>query len=99
LLRQASENLAGRITYINMGPFNVLELAADESTLLQLWIRGGFPGNYLAPNDTVSLRWRDDFMRTYLERDVPLFGLRVPAGVLERLWIMLAHGQATLLNA
>jgi predicted AAA+ superfamily ATPase len=82
-----------------MGPFNVLELPADEPTLLQLWIRGGFPGSYLAPNDTVSLRWRDDFIGTYLERDVPLFGPRVPAGVLERLWIMLAHGQGTLLNA
>jgi predicted AAA+ superfamily ATPase len=99
LLRQSSESLAGRISYINMGPFNVLELPADESTLLQLWTRGGFPGSYLAPNDTVSLRWRDDFIRTYLERDVPLFGPRVPAGVLERLWTMLAHGQGTLLNA
>jgi predicted AAA+ superfamily ATPase len=99
LLRQSSESLAGRITYINMGPFNVLELPADEPTLLQLWTRGGFPGSYLAPNDTVSLHWRDDFIRTYLERDVPLFGPRVPAGVLERLWTMLAHGQGTLLNA
>ena len=99
LLRQSSESLAGRITYINMGPFNVLELPADETTVLQLWTRGGFPGSYLAPNDTVSLRWRDDFIRTYLERDVPLFGPRVPAGVLERLWTMLAHGQGTLLNA
>jgi hypothetical protein len=99
LLRQSSESLAGRITYVNMGPFNVLELPADEPTLLQLWTRGGFPGSYLAPNDTESLRWRGDFIRTYLERDVPLFGPRVPAGVLERLWTMLAHGQGTLLNA
>lgn len=92
LLRQSSESLAGRITYIPMGPFNVMELPADEPTLLQLWTRGGFPGSYLAPDDSVSLRWRDDFIRTYLERDVPLFGPRVPAGVLERLWTMLAHG-------
>jgi len=99
LLRQSSESLAGRITYINMGPFNVLELPADEPTLLELWIRGGFPGSYLAPNDKESLRWRDDFIRAYLERDVPQFGPRVPAGVLERLWTMLAHGQGTLLNA
>ena len=99
LLRQSSESLAGRITYINMGPFNVLELPADEPTILKLWTRGGFPGSYLAPNDAVSLRWRDDFIRTYLERDVPQFGPRVPAGVLERLWTMLAHGQGTLLNA
>jgi hypothetical protein len=82
-----------------MGPFNVLELPADEPMLLELWTRGGFPGSYLAPNDTESLRWRGDFIRTYLERDVPQFGPRVPAGVLERLWTMLAHGQGTLLNA
>jgi predicted AAA+ superfamily ATPase len=99
LLRQSSESLAGRISYINMGPFNVLEMPSDETTLLQLWTRGGFPGSYLAPTDSISLRWRDDFIRTYLERDVPQFGPRVPAGVLERLWIMLAHGQGTLLNA
>jgi predicted AAA+ superfamily ATPase len=99
LLRQSGESLAGRITYVEMGPFNVLELPTDEPTLLQFWTRGGFPGSYLAPNDTVSLRWRSDFIRTYLERDVPLFGPRVPHGVLERLWTMLAHGQGTLLNA
>jgi predicted AAA+ superfamily ATPase len=99
LLRQSSESLAGRITYIPMGPFNVLELPSDEKTLLQLWTRGGFPGSYLASSDAVSERWRDDFIRTYLERDVPMFGPRVPAGVLERLWTMLAHGQGTLLNA
>ena len=99
LLRQSSESLAGRITYVNMGPFNVLELPSDEQTLIELWTRGGFPGSYLAPNDTESMRWRGDFIRTYLERDVPLFGPRVPAGVLERLWTMLAHGQGTLLNA
>jgi predicted AAA+ superfamily ATPase len=99
LLRQSSESLAGRITYIQMGAFNVLELPDDEATLLQLWNRGGFPGSYLAPDDSTSLRWRGDFIRTYLERDVPLFGPRLPSGVLERLWIMLAYGQGTLLNA
>ena len=99
LLRQSSESLAGRITYIPMGPFNVMELPTDEPTLLQLWTRGGFPGSYLAPNDSISLHRRDDFIRAYLERDVPLFEPRVPAGVLERLWTMLAHAQGTLLNA
>jgi hypothetical protein len=67
--------------------------------LIRLWLRGGFPGSYLADDDGASLRWRTDFIRTYLERDVPQFGPRVPAGVLERLWTMLAHGQGTLLNA
>ncbi len=99
LLRQSGESLAGRITYIDMGPFFTLELPANESTLLQLWLRGGFPGSYLVEDDSTSLRWRTDFIRTYLERDVPQFGPRIPAGVLERLWTMLAHGQGTLLNA
>lgn len=103
LLRQSGESLAERISYIEMGPFNTLELPADEPTLTQLWLRGGFPGSYLAPDDTVCLRWRTDFIRTYLERDVPMFGLalgtRVPTGVPERLWTMLAHSQGTLLNA
>ena len=99
LLRQSGESLAGRISYIDMGPFFTFELPANEPTLLQLWLRGGFPGSYLAEDDSTSLRWRTDFIRTYLERDVPQFGPRIPAGVLERLWTMLAHGQGTLLNA
>ena len=98
LLRQSGENLAGRITYVNMGPFNTQELPADEPTLLKLWLRGGFPGSFLVPDDDTSLRWRTDFIRTYLEGDVSEFGPRIPAGVLERLWTMLAHGQGTLLN-
>ena len=99
LLRQSGESLAGRIAYIDMGPFFTLELPADEATVQRLWLRGGFPGSYLADSENVSLHWREDFIRTYLERDVPQFGPRVPAGVLERLWTMLAHGQGTLLNA
>jgi uncharacterized protein len=99
LLQQSSESLAGRISYVSMGPFSVLELPANEPTLLRLWLRGGFPGSYLADTDGVSLRWRNDFIRTYLERDVPMFGPRIPAGTLERLWTMLAHNQGTLLNA
>jgi predicted AAA+ superfamily ATPase len=98
LLRQTSESLAGRIAYVEMGPLSVLETAParDASTL---WIRGGFPESYLASNDPDSLEWRKDFIRTYLERDVPLLGPRIPAETLERLWTMLAHEQAALLNA
>ena len=99
LLRQSSESLAGRISYIEMDPFLTLELPADIGTLTRLWLRGGFPGSYLASSDALSLRWREDFIRTYLERDVPQFGPRVPAVLLEKLWTMLAHGQGTLLNA
>lgn len=99
LLRQSGESLAGRISYVELGPFCAVELPADESALLRLWLRGGFPGSYLAEDDGVSLRWRNDFIRTYLERDVPMFGPRVPAGTLERFWTMLAHNQGALLNA
>jgi predicted AAA+ superfamily ATPase len=99
LLRQSGESLAGRISYIEMGPFSTLEMPQDEPALLRLWIRGGFPGSFLAEDDGASLSWREDFIRTYLERDVPQFGPHIPAEVLERLWTMLANGQGTLLNA
>jgi predicted AAA+ superfamily ATPase len=99
LLRQSGESLAGRIAYVEMGPLNVLETSAINPDTSTLWIRGGFPDSYLATSDSNSLAWRKDFIRTYLERDVPLLGPRVPAETLERLWTMLAHEQATLLNA
>lgn len=95
LLRQSSESLAGRIAYVEMGPIDVLE-TPDMNTL---WVRGGFPESYLAASDSDSLEWRKDFIRSYLERDVPLLGPRIPAETLERLWTMLAHEQAALLNA
>ncbi len=99
LLRQSSESLAGRIEYVDLGPLNVLEIANDEKAINNLWLRGGFPDSYLAKNDADSFRMRRGFIRTYLERDVPQFGPRIPAEVLERLWTMLAHNQGTLLNA
>jgi predicted AAA+ superfamily ATPase len=99
LLRQSSESLAGRIAYVEMGPLSALETAATHPDLSTLWIRGGFPESYLASSDNNSLEWPKDFIRTYLERDVPLLGPHVPAETLERLWIMLAHEQAAILNA
>ncbi len=99
LLRQSSESLAGRIAYVEMGPLNVLETAPANPDTNPLWIRGGFPESYLAANDRDSLEWRIDFIRTYLDRDVPLLGPRVPSETLARLWTMLAHEQAALLNA
>lgn len=99
LLRQSGESLAGRIEYVDMRPFDVIEVAAAEGELDRLWLRGGFPDSFLAPSDADSLKLRKNFIRTYLERDVPQFGPRVPAQTLERLWTMLAHGQGTLLNA
>ena len=99
LLRQSSESLAGRIAYVGMGPFDVLETTAAEPAPNNLWVRGGFPDSFLAKDDSQSLKWRRDFIHSCLEREIPLFGPRVPAETLERLWTMLAHGQGTLLNA
>lgn len=100
LLRQSGESLAGRIEYINMGPLNIIETTKNTNAdPTRLWVRGGFPDSYLAANDEDSYIYRRNFIRTYLERDVPQFGPRIPAETLERLWIMLAHNQGQLLNA
>ncbi|MEO8902959.1 MAG: ATP-binding protein [Polyangiaceae bacterium] len=99
LLRQSGESLAGRIAYVEMGPLDGLEVANTGAALSTLWVRGGFPDSYLARSDAESMAIRGDFIRTYLERDVPQFGPRIPAETLERLWTMLAHSQGTLLNA
>jgi len=99
LLRQSGETLAGRIAYVDMGPFDVLEVVYDRQDQDRLWVRGGFPDSYLADDDAESLARRKDFIRTYLERDVPQFGPRIPAETLDRLWTMLAHNQGQLLNA
>lgn len=96
LMRQ-SETLAGRIAYVDMGPLHLGETGPDA--LSQLWLRGGFPDSFLAADDAQSLALRRDFIRTYLERDVPMFGPRIPAETLERFWTMLAHFQGGLLNA
>jgi uncharacterized protein len=95
LMRQSGESLAGRLAYVELGPFDVLEFPEQEL----LWLRGGFPESVLARSDTASLRWRESFIRTYLERDIPQLGPRIPAETLRRFWTMLAHCQAGLLNA
>lgn len=97
LLRQSGESLAGRIGYLEMGPIDGLEVPAED--LSRLWNRGGFPDSFLAADDRLSQRWRQDFVRTYLERDVPMLGPRIPAETLRRFWTMLAHHQSGLLNA
>lgn len=98
LLRQTSETLAGRIEYVDLTPLGAAEIDAGEA-LLRLWLRGGFPDSFLSATDADSFALRRSFIRTYLERDVPMFGPRIPAETLERLWTMLAHNQGTLLNA
>ncbi|MBD9449998.1 ATP-binding protein [Rhizobium sp. RHZ02] len=97
LLKQSGESLAGRIAYLELAPIDGLEVHTTE--LNTLWNRGGFPESLLARTDAVSRRWRLDFIRTYLERDIPLLGPRIPAETLRRFWTMLAHHQSGLLNA
>ena len=97
LIKQSGESLAGRIAFLELAPFDALEVKHDQVD--RLWLRGGFPPSFLADNDTGSFKWRLDFIRTYLERDIPQFGPRVPAETLRRFWTMLAHDQSTLLNA
>lgn len=97
LLKQSSETLAGRIRYLELGPLDAGEVAPER--LDALWLRGGFPESFLAASDAASLRWRRDFIRTYLERDIPQLGPRIPAETLRRFWTMLAHQQGGLLNA
>lgn len=97
LLKQSGESLAGRIAYLELEPLDVTEISSAEAD--RLWIRGGYPESFLAPSDSLSVAWRTSFIRTYLERDVPQFGSRIPAETLRRFWTMLAHSQGALLNA
>jgi len=97
LLKQSSESLAGRIRHLELAPLDAGEVGRKR--LDALWLRGGFPESLLAASDAASLRWRRDFIRTYLERDIPQLGPRIPAETLRRLWTMLAHQQGGLLNA
>lgn len=97
LLRQSGESLAGRISYVELSPFQPLEI--DPKTIDTLWVRGGFPRSFLASTEKLSLQWRRDFIRTYLERDILQFAPRLASETLRRFWIMLAHNQSQILNA
>ena len=100
LQRQASETLAGRIAYLELAPFIATEIASVKGKDLNtLWLRGGFPESFLAADESRSFQWRTQFIQTYLERDVPTLGPRIPAQSLHRFWQMLAHSQGQLLNA
>lgn len=96
LLRQSGESLAGRIAYLELAPFQALELDAAQQD--GLWVRGGFPNSYLAKSARQSMVWRQNLISTYLERDIPGYGTRLPAETLRRLWRMLAHHQGGLLD-
>jgi predicted AAA+ superfamily ATPase len=100
LLRQSGESLAGRVSYLELTPLLAAELpVAGLAELQALWLRGGFPLSYLARDEDASYAWRQDFIRTFLRRDLPDMGVRVPAETLRRFWQMLAHLQGALFNA
>ena len=100
LLKQSSESLAGRISYLELSGLGPFEIESPNSKHLnQLWLRGGFPDSYAASSDAESHEWRRNFIKTYLERDIPQLGSHIPATTLMRFWTMLAHTQGELLNA
>jgi predicted AAA+ superfamily ATPase len=101
LLRQGSESLAGRIRWLELTPFLLEEIApvADRTRTQSLWLRGGFPRSWLAPTNRESQEWRQDFIRAFLERDIPQLGVRIPARSLERFWQMCAHVHGQVFNS
>lgn len=98
LVRNASESLAGRIVYHELPPFILAETGVAEKAWRKLWFRGGFPGSFLAKNEADAAAWREAFIQTHLERDIPQLGIRVPAAMLRRFWQMLAHVHGQLWN-
>lgn len=98
LLRQSSESLAGRISYIEMTSLNILETGIEQSAIQKLWFRGGFPRSFLAKDAEAAMEWLENLIKTYLERDIPQIGFQVPASRLKRLWTMLAHLQGETVN-
>jgi predicted AAA+ superfamily ATPase len=97
LMKQSGESLAGRVSYIELPPLGIRDLSSDRIT--DLWVRGGFPDSLLATDSQESFYWRLDMIRTYLEREIPQLGPRIPASTLRRFWTMLAHQQGSLHNA
>ena len=96
LVKGVSESLAGRVGFVDLGGFSLDEAGAES--LPQLWLRGGFPRSFLAANDTGSERWRQNFIRTFLERDIPRLGIRIPVETLRRFWMMVAHYHGQIWN-
>ncbi len=97
LVKGTSESLAGRIGFVDLGGFDLWEVGVDR--MQALWLRGGFPRSFLAPDDEASAAWREDFTRTFLERDIPQLGITVPAETLRRFWTMVAHYHGQIWNA
>lgn len=99
LIRQSSESLAGRIYYYELAPFILSEIGKSDVEITRLWSRGGYPRSFLAASDIRSFRWRESFIQTHLERDIPNLGLRIPATTLFRFWQMIAHSHGQVWNA
>lgn len=99
LLRQTSESLAGRISFHELAPFDVGEIKPEHVGLANFWLRGGYPLSWLAESDEASIAWRESFILTHLERDIPAFGIRIPGPTLHRFWQMLAHLHGQMWNA
>ena len=97
LIKQSTESLAGRIAYIDLTPF-ILKEVMNTSSWSDIWLRGGFPESVLADNDMNSFDWRLDFIRTFMERDIPNLGFNIPVPVIERLWLLLAHYHSQTVN-
>lgn len=96
LIRQSSESLAGRIAYYNLGGFRITDF--PDHPVKRLWLRGGFPRSYLTGTDTESESWRENYIKAFLERDIPQLGVNIPARTLRRFWIMLSHYHGEILN-
>ncbi len=99
LLKQSAESLAGRIIFHNLPTFLITELGENKKIIDRLWLRGGFPDSFLAKKEETSIDWRESFIKTYLERDIPNFGIKIPSIQLRRFWMMLAHTHGSLWNA
>jgi len=97
LIRDSSESLAGRIAYEELTPFNITEIA-EKKDIYYHWFSGGFPGAFLAPNDSVKKKWFLNFITTYIERDLPMLGLNISRDIIRKLWIMIAHIHGNVLN-
>lgn len=95
LVKNSSESLAGRVAFVELTPFSLEEV---ESSLDQLWLQGGYPRSLLTDSNQASLTWRENYIRTFLERDIPQLGIRVPANTLHRFWTMIAHYHGQVLN-
>lgn len=95
LVKRSSETLAGRIAYLELTPFTIQEATDGD----KLWLRGGFPRSYLSDTEEASLNWREFYIRTFLEQDIPSFGINIPPAALRRFWTMLAHYHGNIFNA